>query len=108
VKELDGRGEPLVPTGDYYVQDARGLVGNCISWWGKHRAGYVCNLDEAGVYSGDDVKGMRDTDIPWPKAYVEQFVLRHVRGDIPAFHQANALAYAKAKPRKTRTADTEA
>lgn len=81
MKALDGLGQPIEDAGSYYIQDTRGRVGNCALFWGKERSGYVCSLDEAGLYSGVEARHIsdRDTDIPWPSAHVEQFVIRHVR-----------------------------
>ena len=84
-KEFDGTGEPLVDDALYFVQDARGCVGNCGSWWAPKGAGYVCDIDKAGQYTGAEVRTMRDTDVPWPVAYVIERTVRHVRVDNQAF-----------------------
>ncbi|MCA9676773.1 MAG: hypothetical protein KC464_17195, partial [Myxococcales bacterium] len=42
------------------VQDTRQVVGNCALWWAKDRAGYVCDLRDAGVYTGAEAAAMRD------------------------------------------------
>lgn len=85
MKTNDGTGAQLVDDAMYYVQDARGCVGNCGSWWAPKGAGYVCSIDEAGKYLGKDVRNMRDTDVPWPVAYVLERAVRHVRVDGQAF-----------------------
>lgn len=78
----DGLGAPVIATASYYVQDRRGCVGNCALWWAIDRAGYVCELDQAGVYTGVEVLAMdRPTDVPWPVDYVQARVTRHVRVD---------------------------
>jgi len=79
--KLDGAGTPLIPDGRYYVQDCRSVVGNCAMFWGPNRAGYVCSLDEAGVYSGDEASRMRDTDVAWPVETIEAIAVRHARSD---------------------------
>ena len=56
----------------FYVQDKRQHVGNCVLWWAKDRCGYTCHLDKAGLYTATECKGMRDTDVPWPRAMVEE------------------------------------
>jgi len=65
----------------FYVMDGRTVVGNCASWWCPDGKGYCCNLDDAGLYTADDVAGMRDTDIPVPREVAERLVVRHVRRD---------------------------
>lgn len=77
----DGVGNEIDPIGRYFVQDTRSVVGNCALWWGPDSAGYVCDLREAGVYTGAETKGMRDTDLPWPVEAVQPFVVHHVRVD---------------------------
>ncbi len=87
VKTTDGTGTPLVDTALYYVQDARQVVGNCGSWWAPNGNGYVCSIDEAGKYTGERVKSMRETDVPWPVEYVEARTVRHCRVDNQAFER---------------------
>lgn len=67
----------------YYVQDTRQLCGNCAFWWGKNRNGYVCNLDDAHVFTEEDIRKQqwRATDIPRPKDEVDALAIKHVRGD---------------------------
>lgn len=85
----DGLGIPLVPDALYFVQDARVFVGNCGSWWAPNGAGYCCTIDDAGKYTGAEVRKMRGTDVPWPVDYVLQHVVRHVRVDTQAFDRSN-------------------
>lgn len=85
MKTTDGLGNEIVDDALYFVQDTRSVVGNCGSWWAHNRAGYVCCIDEAGHYSGKDVRTMRDTDVPWPVEHVLKHVVRHVRVDTQAF-----------------------
>jgi hypothetical protein len=85
MKTTDGTGAELVDDALYFVQDARGCVGNCGSWWAPFGSGYVCNIDEAGQYTGKDVCSLRDTDVPWPVDYVLARTVRHVRVDNQAF-----------------------
>lgn len=87
MKNIDGQGNALVDDAEYYIQDRRQFVGNCILWWGIDSQGYTCNLDQAGVYTGAFCRGRRDTDIPWPKAYVDAHTVRHARGDAAAFEK---------------------
>jgi hypothetical protein len=85
MKTTDGTGSPLVDDAEYFVQDARGCVGNCGSWWAPKGAGYVCSIDEAGRYLGSEVRTLRETDVPWPVGYVLDRIVRHVRVDNQAF-----------------------
>ncbi len=64
----------------FYVQDTRqgGTVGNAVSWWAKNKAGYTCHLDKAHVFKAADLRGMRDTDRPWPKKVVDEVASLHV------------------------------
>lgn len=87
MKTTDGTGAPLADDALYFVQDRRSVVGNCGQWWAPKGAGYVCCIDDAGQYTGADVRGMRDTDVPWPVAYVLDRTVRHVRVDNQAFHR---------------------
>jgi hypothetical protein len=75
----DGLGHPLIPEANYYVQDTRVQVGNCTLFWANNSAGYCCDLDEAGLYTGDQVAVMRETDIAWPVEHILKYVVRHVR-----------------------------
>jgi hypothetical protein len=87
MKTLDGTGAPLIDTALYYLQDTRTIVGNCGSWWRPDGNGYCCNITDAGQYTGHQVKSKRDTDVPWPVAYVLANTVTHVRVDTEAFHR---------------------
>ena len=66
---------------EYYLQDSRTLVGNCIMWWRKNRAGYTTKLELAHVFTREEAMEQhksRKTDIPWPKAYVDEIAYRTV------------------------------
>lgn len=84
-KETDGLGNLIDDDTLYYVQDARSVVGNCGSFWAPDGGGYVCCIDDAGKYTGKQVRSMRDTDVPWPIDHVLKHVVRHVRVDNQAF-----------------------
>jgi hypothetical protein len=93
-KGTDGLGQPVVPTGVYFIQDSREHVGNNVLWWRPNGAGYTCDIDDAGQYDGVAVRGLRDTDIPWPVDFVLARVARYVdRQRLRAgAEQVNALA----------------
>lgn len=58
----------------YYLQDSRSYVGNDVLWWAKDGKGYTTDLSKAHVYTKTEAVGQhncRETDIPWPKDYVD-------------------------------------
>lgn len=62
------------PEALFYLQDSRSYVGNDVLWWATGGNGYTTDLSKAQTYSRDDVQRMhnsRQTDIPWPKAYID-------------------------------------
>ena len=66
---------------EFYVMATREVVGNCCSWWRPEGRGYTCDIDDAGLYTLEEVKGMRPTDFPVHKDVVEKCTTRHVRAD---------------------------
>ena len=59
----------------FYLQDSRGYVGNDVLWWAKGCRGYTTDLSKAEVYDFEKVQRMhnsRETDVPWPKEYIDQ------------------------------------
>jgi hypothetical protein len=58
----------------FYLQDSRGYVGNDVLWWAKDGKGYTTDLSKAHAYTKDEAVAqheMRETDIPWPKDYID-------------------------------------
>ena len=58
----------------YYLQDSRTYVGNDVLWWAKDGKGYTTDLSKAHVYTKEDAvshHNSRETDIPWPKDYID-------------------------------------
>jgi len=58
----------------FYLQDNRSYVGNDILWWAKDARGYTTDLTKAHIYTKDDAvkqNQCRETDIPWPKDYID-------------------------------------
>lgn len=66
---------------DYYVMDAREVVGNCALWWRPDSKGYTCDLHKAGLYTEAQTLTMRYTDIPIHKDIVEGVTVLHARWD---------------------------
>lgn len=60
-------------TGLFYLQDSRdhAYVGDGLSFWGFKGAGYVTGLDKAELFTAEQAQGYRETDIPWPKDYID-------------------------------------
>lgn len=58
----------------FYLQDSRGYVGNDVLWWAKNGNGYTTDLNKAEVYTKEKSQAMhnsRESDIPWPKDYID-------------------------------------
>jgi hypothetical protein len=59
----------------FYLQDSRSYVGNDVLWWAKNGQGYTTDLRQAHVYTKEEAVKRhehRETDIPWPKDYIDQ------------------------------------
>lgn len=57
----------------YYLQDSRNCVGNNVLWWGTD-GGYTSDLSKAKVFTAEQAQRQhdtRETDIPWPKEYID-------------------------------------
>ncbi|UGQ44937.1 hypothetical protein [Massilia endophytica] len=58
----------------FYLQDSRSYVGNDMLFWAKDGNGYTTDISKAQVYSKADAVArhqIRETDIPWPKSYID-------------------------------------
>lgn len=58
----------------FYLQDSRSFVGNDMVFWVKDGNGYTTDVSKAHVYSRNEALDMhqaRNSDIPWPKAYID-------------------------------------
>jgi len=78
---VDGLGNPIDPNATYLVQDSRSYVGNCMLFWRAESAGYACDLNDCGTYSGSEVLRMRETDIPWPEDFIWENTVVHANID---------------------------
>lgn len=57
----------------FYLQDSRDYVGNDVLWWAE-KGGYTTDLSKAEVFAREKAiakHNRRETDIPWPKEYVD-------------------------------------
>lgn len=98
-------GAPSAPVGDgaaraaadeWYLQDTRQHVGNDVLWWGMP-GGYTTDVRKAQVFTRDAAyrqAKVRDTDRPWPKAYIDGKTRPAV--DFQYLDHAEALATAQA------------
>jgi hypothetical protein len=53
---------------EYFIQDTRIYVGNCVLWWGPDNRGYTTNINEAGRYTEERAMAQqrsRPSDKPW-------------------------------------------
>lgn len=55
----------------FYLQDSRSHVGDGMSFWAKEGKGYYTDLDKCELYTKEQACRHRDTDIPWPKDYID-------------------------------------
>lgn len=58
----------------FYLQDSRSNVGTGAMWWAL-AGGYTSNLDKAEQFTRDSAVRQyecRETDLPWPKAYIDE------------------------------------
>lgn len=58
----------------FYLQDSRSYVGNDMLFWAKDSKGYTTDLRNAHVFTREQAQRRhdhRETDIPWPKDYID-------------------------------------
>lgn len=57
----------------FYLQDSRdhAYVGDGLLFHAKEGHGYVTDLDKAELYTAEQATSHRDTDVPWPKDYID-------------------------------------
>ncbi|TDR82159.1 hypothetical protein [Paludibacterium purpuratum] len=76
----------------FYLQDSRSYVGNDMLFWAKD-GGYTTDVSKAQVYSHAEAQAKhnaRESDIPWPKAYIDA----HTRPAVDMQHVRRAKALA--------------
>ena len=77
----------------FYLQDSRSYVGNDMQFWCVEGRGYTTDLRLAAQFTQADVvkrHQSRETDIPWPVAYIDARVRPVV--DIQTCKRSEALA----------------
>jgi hypothetical protein len=58
----------------FYLQDSRTYVGNDMQFWAVDGKGYTTDMRLAQIYTKADAVAQhqrRETDIPWPKEYID-------------------------------------
>lgn len=58
----------------FYLQDSRSYVGNDMLFWAVDGNGYTTDISKAHVYTKAEAVQQhqsRETDIPWPKHYID-------------------------------------
>jgi len=59
----------------FYLQDSRSFVGNDLMFWAIDGKGYTSDLRKAHMFTKQEAvqhHEHRETDIPWPKEYIDQ------------------------------------
>ncbi len=59
---------------EFLLQDSRSYVGNDVLFWAKDHKGYTTDVSKAHVFTKEEAVAQhqcRETDIPWPKQYIE-------------------------------------
>lgn len=90
----------------FYLQDSRSYVGNDMLFWAVDGKGYTTDMRKAQVYTKAEAVARhhaRETDIPWPKDYIDARTRPAV--DMQYVKRADALAgtgIELIKPRKPR------
>ena len=59
---------------EFYLQDSRDLADNQLLFWRKGSRGYTIDLSDAEIFTRSSVITRnlhRDTDIPWPRDYID-------------------------------------
>lgn len=79
----------------FYILDTRTVIGNEALWWRPERAGYTTNLEEAGQYNAEQIKGIRPSDVPVPVELARQLAHASVFTD-----RLSQKGYKKPKERK--------
>ena len=75
----------------FYLQDSRSHVGDGLMFWGKESRGYYTDLDKCELYTKAQALRHRDTDIPWPKQYIDERAHYGVDCQLMDEHASNAM-----------------
>lgn len=75
---------------EFLLQESTTYVGSRLSWWAKDGKGYTTDLASAEVFTREQALSQhecRQSDIPWPKCYVECHVTRSVDHQVVCFDE---------------------
>jgi len=78
----------------FYLQDSRSLTGDYMMFWAQDGKGYTSDLRKAHVYTKDEAMSQhrcRESDIPWPKEYIDDRT--HQAVDMQYLKDAEANPY---------------
>ena len=75
----------------FYLQDSRSHVGDGLTFHGKEHRGYYTDLDKCELYTAEQATGHRDTDIPWPKDYIDARAHYGVDHQVMDEHASDAM-----------------
>lgn len=73
IQQYDSAKEKKAADQEFYLQDSRDYVGNDVLWW-MEAGGYTTDLNKAEIFTKEAAyrqNKMRETDIPWPKSYID-------------------------------------
>ena len=68
----------------YYLQDKRSWAGNIMLWWKRGGRGYTTNIDEAEIWTAEelDADGYNNPKHPkykvWEKEYIDSLAIKVV------------------------------
>jgi hypothetical protein len=93
----------------YYLQDSRSYVGNDILFWADG-GGYTTDVSKAEVMTEEEAFRLnrnRDSDIPWPKDYIDSKVrpavdMQYVN-NLEALRDTGRKVYVQPKPKRVVT-----
>jgi hypothetical protein len=78
--KCDGLGDAIVDGAECYIM--RVGFGDMITWWRAGGAGYTVELEDAGIYHGDELAAaITEMNIAWPVQYVRARARLHVNAD---------------------------
>lgn len=85
------------------MQDKRQYVGNSMYWWEKDVSGYTCDIRKASVFTLEEAKknSHRETDILWPKEYIDERISHHIDVQHCAPEVGNTINMSEAGDKQT-------
>lgn len=93
---------------EFYLQDSRSYCGNDVMFWAKGGRGYTSDVSKAQIYTKAQAVAqhqIRETDIPWPKSYIDKKTRPAV--DMQYIRRSDALKGAGIKIIKPKRANKQ-